>query len=326
MKTLKRILSLSLCTAVLLLGGCGGTPAPQTEDTTTTPEQVIDPNAPLSDGKTLKILAITSSFGLNTTQLLYDVAVAEGCTDVVVGRLYGSGCTLEKHVENANTNAAYYQYTKNDSGSWKTIEAASMEYGLKDEDWDIIFIQQSAAQAGIAFSYADYIDQLMEYVHANKTNPKARFVWNMTWAYQGDSDQPVFVNTFKSNQMDMYNTIVDIVEEKIVPRTDFDRIIPTGTVIQNARTSAFGDNLCKDTYHLNNYGGILAAYGLYAVLTGQELTEIHLDAVAACSNGIAGADKILTPLTQNQKAIIIESVNNAIANPFEVTQSIYTEG
>ena len=328
MKLLKKVISFTLCVGMLLsLCACGNT---GNSDQTGTPEEsageTVDPNAPLSDGKTLKLLAITSSFGLNTTQLLYDVAIAEGCTDVVVGRLYGSGCTLEKHVENLNTNAAYYQYTKISSGSWNTTESASLAYGLKDEDWDIIFIQQSAAKAGIAESYGDYIDQLMTYVQANKTNPNARFVWNMTWAYQGDSDQTVFTTNFKSDQKYMYETIVDVTQEKVVSRTDFDRIIPTGTVIQNARTSAFGDTLCKDTYHLNNYGGILAAYGLYAVLTGQELTEIHLDAVAACANGIAGAEKIYEPLSETQKAIIIESVNNAIKTPFEITPSAYTEG
>ncbi len=327
MKTVKQILSLALCAATLMLGGCSSKPASQTESTTTAPTETIDPNTPLCDGKSLKMLVITSSFGLNTTQFLYDVAKAEGCTDVVIGRLYGSGCTLQMHVDNANTNANYYEYSKIGGGNtrWQTSYAIPLKYGLQDEDWDIIFIQQGAAQAGIADSYADYIDQLMTYVHANKTNPNARFVWNMTWAYQSDSTQPVFVNTFRSNQTDMYNAIVDVVKEKILPRTDFDRIIPSGTVIQNARTSAFGDTLCKDTYHLNNYGGILAAYGVYSVLTGQPLTEIHLDAAAAAPNGIQGADPV-TNLSEEDKAIIIESVNNAVNNPFTVTPSVITEG
>lgn len=323
MRELKRILSLVLCIATMMLCGCSSAPASQTEGTTTAPAETVDSNAPLSDGKTLKLLAITSSFGLNTTQWLYDVAVAEGCTDVVIGRLYGSGCTLEMHVNNANTNSNYYQYTKIDSGSWQTMEGIPMKFGLQDEDWDIIFIQQSAAKAGIEGSYGDYIDQLMAYVQENKTNPKARFIWNMTWAYQSDSDQAVFTSAFRSDQMYMYNEISRITQALIVPRTDFDRIIPTGTVIQNARTSAFGDKLCKDTYHLNNYGGILAAYGLFAVVTERELTEIHLDPIAVGYNGISGAERITEPLTQQQKAIIIESVNNAIKNPYEITESAF---
>ena len=318
MKTLKCLICLILCS--VLLWGCTA-PATQAENTTeTTPQPTIDPNSPLSDGKTLKLLAITSSFGLNTTQLLYDIAVAEGCTDVVIGRLYASGCTLEKHVNWAKSNNAGYIYTKNNSGKWETIEDATMQYGLEDEDWDIIFIQQSAAQAGQIESYGNYIDQLMEHVQKNKTNPNARFVWNMTWAYQADSDQKVFIDTFKSDQEYMYNCILNAVQEKVVPRTDFTAIIPSGTAIQNARTSYFGDHLTKDTYHLNSLGRAIAGYTLYSVLTGKPLTEVNLTNIT----------KAMTPdtevylLTDKDKGVIIESVNNAIKDPFQVTNSAYS--
>ena len=40
-------------------------------------------------------------------------------------------------------------------------------------------------------------------------------------------------------------------------------------------------------------------------------------------NGINGAEPITIPLTEEQKAIIIECVNNAVKNPFEVTPSAY---
>ena len=181
MNGFKRLLSLVLCVLMLTLCGCGSQPAAQTESTSA-PEETIDSSTPLCDGKTLKLLAITSSFGKNTTDFLYDIAKAEGCTDVVIGRLYGSGCTLKMHVENAQANANYYQYTKNNSGRWDQMESIPMSYGLKDEDWDIIFVQQSAGQAGNEITYGNYLDQLMEYIHANKTNTKARFVWNMTKA------------------------------------------------------------------------------------------------------------------------------------------------
>ena len=315
---MKRILSLILCAVTLLLCGCAAAPQNALSTDTVDTQPTIDPNAPLSDGKTLKLLAITSSFGLNTTQFLYDIAVAEGCTDVVVGRLYASGCTLEKHVTWSKDSTPGYTYTKNDSGNWQTIEAATLMYGLQDEQWDIIFIQQSAAQAPIIESYGNYIDQLMEFVQANKTNPNARFVWNMTWAYQGDSDQPVFVETFKSNQMAMYNAILEATKQHVVPRTDFTAIIPTGTAVQNARTSYFGDTLTKDTYHLNNLGRAIAGYTLYSVLTDKELTEINLGPISSYD-----VPEVLQ-LTDADKQVIIEAVNAAIKNPYEVTPSTYT--
>ena len=73
---------------------------------------VIHNSASLTDGKTLKMLCLTSSFGLNTTELLYDVAMAEGYEDVIVARLYASGCTLKKHVDAFNTDTGIYWYTK----------------------------------------------------------------------------------------------------------------------------------------------------------------------------------------------------------------------
>lgn len=297
---------------------------------------VLDKNDPLNDGKTLKVLALTSSFGLNTTQLLYDVAVAEGYApeNVIVGRLYASGCTLEKHLNHA-PDKGLYQYskvtgdpTKTDyPGVMKTLITegnATLLDGLLDEDWDIIFMQQGAAQAPQLSTYKDYIDQFRAIVDQYKPNKEARFVWNMLWGYQSDSTISPFPTLFKGDQMYMYQCNIDAVMEKVVPRTDYDRIIPTGTVIQNARSSEFGDNLCRDTYHLNNYGAIMAAYGLFSVITGQEVTDIRVDAVTvSATNGIGGAAKITTPLTDTQKAIMVESVNNALKDPFHVTPSKY---
>lgn len=301
---------------------------------------IIDKNHPVCEGDTLKILAITSSFGLNTTQLLYDVAIAEGYApeNVIVARLYASGCTLKKHIDHA-PSTPLYQYSKVTGDPAKTETPgimttiyqegyATLLDGLQDEDWDIIFMQQGAAQAPRVDTYEDYIDQLKVIVDENKTNPDARFVWNMLWGYQSDSTQDVFVKYFDSNQMLMYNGNVNATLEKVVPRTDYNAIIPTGTVIQNARTSFFGDNLCRDTYHLNNLGATLAAYGLFATITGRELTEINIDIVTAtANNGIrsSGSPAFTEQLTEAQKAVIIESVNNALKNPFHVTLSQHTE-
>lgn len=299
---MKRIICLLLCVAMLSLFGCAANEGPVGENTLLKDE-----------GKTLKLLAITSSFGVNTTEYLYDIATAEGCTDVVIGRLYFGGCTLRRHVNNANTNNPEYTYYKNNSGEWITTEEVTMLEGIQDEDWDIIFIQQSAAQAALVDTYEDYIDQLIAYVNANKTNPDARFIWNMTWAYQSDSDQEVFVEDFGSDQMAMYQSIVDTVKEKVVPRDDIAAIIPSGTAIQNARTSYFGDYLTKDTFHLNDLGKVIAGYTLYAILADKPLKTINLSKVTNTFT-----------LSDSNKEVIIEAVNAAIKEPFQVTPSTLT--
>lgn len=307
-----------------------------------------DPLAPAS--KSLKVLAITSSFGLNTTQLLYDVAVAEGYApeNVTVARLYASGCSLEKHVTNA-PDKPVYQYTKVSGDPaivaehaaegqvvGKMFEVKKEGYatlldGLLDEKWDIIFMQQGARISPIASSYTDsqgrdYITRLRGIMepYVQQQCPDARFVWNMLWAFDKGSAEKPLSSTFKGDQNAMYQASIDCTMTYVIPRTDYDRIIPSGTAIQNARTSFFGETLSRDTYHLNNLGAAIAAYDLFAVLTGKEITQVNLDIVSASSkNGIAGAAKIKTPLREDEKLVIMESVNNALRNPYAVTPSQY---
>jgi hypothetical protein len=315
---MKMCISLGLC-VLLLLGLCACGADTQTPTETTQTQPTIDPNAPLCDGKTLKMLCITSSFGLNTTELLYDIAKDQGAENVIIARLYVSGCKLSQHAQFAKTGEPAYQYTKNSTGKWEKMMNATLLYGLQDEDWDIIFLQQGAHHAGLVHTYGDYIDEIMAFVQENKTNPNARFVWNMTWAFQSDNTHEIFMTNHKGDQMVMYNMILDTVKEKVVPRDDFSAIIPSGTAVQNARTSYFGDTLTKDTLHLNNLGRVIAGYTTWATLTGKPIEEINLPPARTYD-----LPEVVV-LTETDKAVIIEAVNNAIANPWAVTPSTYTE-
>ena len=324
---MKKIIALFLCLLTVLLCACGGQTDPaQTQPTETTEpapteyQMIVDPKTPVCDGKTLKILTISSSFGLNTTEYLYDAAEDQGCTDITIGRLFLAECTLRTHVKNITNNSAVYRYYKMDKpGDWAVTEGCTMEYGIVDENWDIIFLQHSATGAAEPDTFSDeltgdYINKIMGYVRTNMTNPDARFVWNMTWAFPGYSTSSLFAGVFQSDQMKMYECITDTVQQHIVPRTDFATIIPSGTAIQNARSSYIGDTLNRDNMHLNNLGYVITSYMTYASLTGKPIETITRDKF--------GSSVILLP---EDKAVIIESVNNALEKPFEVTPSVNTE-
>lgn len=300
---MKRILTVLLC-AVLLLAGCGSAPA-ETQPQTT--EAAVEYTS-LFDGKTLKVLAIGNSFSNNTMQHLYAVAAAEGVTEIVLGRLFIGSCSIDKHVNNANTNAPNYEYYKNTTGTWEKTEAATLLYALTDEDWDIITMQQNSGNSGQPDTY-DRLPQLIDYVNQNKTNPNAKLVWHMTWAYQSDSNHRDFA-VYAQNQDIMYQQIVAATQQKILTNDAFSGWIPAGTAIQNARTSYFGDNLTADGYHLNELGKIIGTYTWYAALLGKPLTQISLDKIPGSIT-----------LTDSNKAVILESVNNALAKPLEVTDS-----
>ena len=305
---MKKIICVLLC--VLLLCGCGA-PAAEQETTPATTTMPALTDAPLSDGKTLKVLAIGNSFSNNTTKYLYDIAKAEGVENIVLGRLYIGGCSLLKHVNCANNNLTEYKYYKNTSGSWDMIENATLLYGLQDEQWDIITMQQSSGNSGLPQSYDPYLNQLIEYVNANKTNPNAKLVWHMTWAYQGDSDHKDFANYARS-QDTMYTCIINTYKEVVQPNPAFSGMIPVGTAVQNIRTSYMGDNLTSDGFHLNNLGEFIGGYVWYATFVGKPLSELKLKQIPGSIT-----------LTEENEAMILEAINNALVNPFEVTQSSY---
>ena len=307
---MKKLICMFLC--MLMLCACAA-PAEETIAPIETTEQIAN-TGPLSDGTTLKVLAIGNSFSNDTTQFLYDIAAAEGVTDIVIGRLYANGCSLEKHWKNAQSNAFAYTYYKNDSGKWNSIDAASLLYGLQDEDWDIITMQQASKDSGLVETYNEVIGQLVGYVNENKTNPNAQLVWNMTWAYQQGSTKDTF-EPYNYDQMTMYNGILNAVQQGIDTTPYFAAVIPVGTAIQNTRTSFIGDNLTRDTFHLNDLGKVIGGYTWYSVFTGKTLDAINLTNVTAD----------LT-LTDQDKAAIMEAINNAIATPYAVTQSTHTEG
>ena len=120
---------------------------------------------------------------------------------------------------------------------------------IKEEDWDYISFQQVSPQAGILKSFEPYLASLLDMVKKNVKNKDVKYILHQTWAYPLKSDHPDFY-LYRSNQYIMYEAIVDAVS-KAAKNTGIDIIVPSGTAIQNGRTSVVGDNFCRDGFHLN---------------------------------------------------------------------------
>lgn len=211
---------------------------------------VARPAAAVTDGKkTVKILAIGNSFSQDAVeQYLHQLAAAEGFL-TVIGNMFIGGCSLERHVRNARADAPAYAYRKIDVTGKKTETAGmTLEKALADEDWDYVSLQQASPFSGLYPTYEASLPELAAYVEA-RVSAKTKLMLHQTWAYAADATHTGFKN-YNADQLAMYHAIVQAVR-KAARLTKIKIIIPSGTAIQNARTSFVGDRMNRDGYHLD---------------------------------------------------------------------------
>ena len=177
---------------------------------------------------------------------------------------------------------------------------------LMERDWDIITLQQASGVSGMPDSFDPYLDTLLSIVRAKC--PRAKLYWHMTWAYQGNSTHKEFPG-YGSDQMTMYNAIVATVGSKILSRSEFSGVIPSGTTIQNLRTSFYGDTVTRDGYHLSYNVGRYAAALTWAAVLG------HID-----PERVTWAPTKFTYTDKELKAIR-DAAAKAVKEPFKVTAS-----
>ena len=275
-------------------------------------EAPVEPVVPVQ-GQEISILFIGNSFSDDTEAYMVDILLNLGYTNINIGNLYIGGCSIDTHYANIKSGASAYDFRMKRHNGKKYTEYAPTSVGGKKQsisfaiayaDWDIISVQQASGESGKANTY-DKLDALVEEVKKQATNKDVEIVFNMTWAYQSNSTHAQFPD-YGSNQMTMYNAIVNAVDTKVNCT-----VVPNGTAIQNARTSFIGDNLTRDGYHLNlNIGRFIAGLTFVAKVTGEDISDF-----AYAPNGV----------TNEQLIVAIESVQNAIKTPFEVTQSQYAD-
>ena len=96
------------------------------------------PNYPIpQQPDTLRILGIGNSFTDDGMMYLPELLEAAGIRNVVLGRLYIAGCSLERHCREYAGNAPAYIYYKSTSNRWETVsKKATLLDGIADERWD----------------------------------------------------------------------------------------------------------------------------------------------------------------------------------------------
>ena len=254
--------------------------------------------------KTVRILAIGNSFSQDAVeQYLHELADAEGIS-TIIGNMFIGGCSLERHVKNARDNAPAYAYRKiGTDGKKRERGKMSLEAVLADEDWDYVSLQQASPFSGMYETYEASLPELIEYVKA-RLPKKTKLMLHQTWAYASTSKHSGFKN-YNCNQLTMYQAITDAVK-KAAKVNKIKIVIPSGTAIQNARTSFIGDHLNRDGYHLD------VKIGRYtAACTWFERIFKH---------NVVGNPYAPEGLDEARKAVAQKAAHAAVKHPYKVTE------
>lgn len=258
--------------------------------------------------KTVRILAIGNSFSQDAVeQYLHELAEAEGIS-TIIGNMFIGGCSLERHVKNARDNAPAYAYRKiGTDGKKREKGKMSLETVLADEDWDYVSLQQASPFSGMYETYEASLPELIEYVKA-RLPKKTKLMLHQTWAYASTSRHSGFKN-YNCNQLTMYQAIADAVK-KAAKANKIKIVIPSGTAIQNARTSFIGDHLNRDGYHLD------VKIGRYtAACTWFERIFKH---------NVVGNPYAPEGLDEARKAVAQKAAHAAVKHPYKVTDLFIT--
>lgn len=221
---------------------------------------------------TLKIIAIGNSFSEDAIENnLWELLDAAGIP-AVVANLYIGGCTLERHYNNIKADAPEYRYRKVVNGKTQERWNVRISEALQEEKWTHVSFQQASGVSGLYATYDPYLTELIKYVKGF-VPAGATLIFHQTWAYSKDSDHGEFP-VYGRRQDNMYRFIVNAVSSALADHPEITLLVPSGTAIQNARTSSMGDTFNRDGFHLEfTYGRYTAACTWFAAITGLRASD-----------------------------------------------------
>ena len=330
---------IAMCLAAMLLLGmltaCGNDGGAETTTVAAT--------EPAGEENVLRILTLGNSGTVDSCHMLNLVAATEGFSgELYVGSLYYSGCKLYQHVEFIRSGEKVYNLYLSSSETPdrppEIIQEVSMKDALAFQYWDIIILQSSAHEADKDEAFQDgRVQFIQDYVRENVYNPNFRFAFHHTGVSASDPElmalYPYSPNPYEkqyakynNDRMTYYMEILDRYKRFVYTDETFDFIIPSGAAIMNAWTSYLTEkDLHRDYTHTTDLGRVIQAYTYYCRVAGiEQLEEVKLDTVPKVFLKSAEDKTQDRPLTEMERAIILESVNNALATPLEVVQSQYT--
>ena len=275
----------------------------------------------------LRILCIGNSFTKDAVEHLPKMIAAAGIETVKIVHVYYGGRTIPEYASGYSTTKDYTCYMFNTGTDlWLSYANWSIEQAVKSDRWDIVTIQEHTGNYR-AWSWTEEeklaVTGLIDAIKKDQGDHLPSFKYIMSQAYYdmgkiGSGSKPYITWT---TQAEMFDVIVEQ-GKKVLAETDIDAILPTGTTLQNLRTSSLDNamNLTRDGYHMD-YG--ISRYAAACTLFEMLITpkyDITLDDNAfryTVSNTAEGSYS--TPVTDENRTVALQAARYAIAKPFEVT-------
>ena len=264
------------------------------------------PSTSGGDSKPLKVLSIGNSYSNDTFWMLKDIAQSTG-KELTVGVAHLSGGSLSQMWDAINNDEAISTYNKwTPANGHQQTASPKVKAIVEDEPWDIITFQQASTTAMDYSTYQPYLNNIVNYVKNNATNPNVRYGVNMPWV------RPISNSSIgdKATQLQVNSQIVDACQQALFDE-GLEIFIPTGMAIMNGRSNSYlaavSDELTRDGSHLDEgVGRFLAAMTAFITLYGDH----GIGSVSYNPSGVNDYHLYLSKIAA-QKAVI---------EPFKVTE------
>lgn len=256
--------------------------------------------------KEWKVLSVGNSFAVDTMEHLALIARALGVERMRLGCLYVGGCSIAMHYAHASGEMPVYKYYTNTGDGWQCTPEYKISDAVASEKWDVISIQHGSKDGSRYTDPASYehLPALVAYIRAHAWEG-VKIAFNMTWVGEPYDKHPELIS-YDRDQLKMYRLVTELTQRTVAAVPGIDIICPTGTAVQNARTSPLA-TVSRDGYHLSyDVGRYLAGLTFFGKLTGADIRPISC-APAGVSDWA--------------RRIAIESAANALITPYEVTPS-----
>ena len=323
---LSKFFSLFLCVCMLLsvLTGCSGTPAstePETVATTAATEP--KPTESSEEANALRIMIIGSSRSVNTFQLLYSVLKDQmPDKEITLGVIYYSGGSMSMHADFIRSNQAVVTYYRNTQGYWELFYDCTTEYGLKDQNWDVVLLQAGTGDTANNMNLEDR--QFITGCVDNWVSHPHTFWWHTTWFNSTDPVLYIGANTsLQPQNVDQVKQLTDQIEAAkayVMDDPMFEGRICSGTPMMYA-IKVLGvpeTELFRDHTHLTDYGSLLVGYCWYVQFTGQPLTQINIDRIPQMERNPKQKHLGDMVITEEMKDVILKTAQYTYENPWTV--------